>query len=124
MVDQAKHRRERRIRAHRRVRRSVDGGVGRPRLSVFKSLSYVYAQVIDDTKGHTIAQANSAESGIRKKLKAGTKSKGAARLVGETIGERAKDKGVEKVVFDRGGFIYHGKVREVAEGARSKGLDF
>lgn len=124
MGNLAKQRRERRIRAHRRVRRGVTGSAERPRLCVFKSLSYVYAQLIDDAQGHTIAQANSAESGIRKKAEGGAKSKSAARLVGEAIGERAKKKGVEKVVFDRGGFIYHGRVREVAEGARSKGLDF
>ena len=124
MGDHSKQRRERRIRAHRRVRRGVEGSVERPRLCVFKSLSYVYAQVIDDSQGSTIAQANSSENEIRKQLEAGTKSKSAARLVGEVIGARAKEKGVEKVVFDRGGFIYHGKVREVAEGARSKGLDF
>ena len=91
---------------------------------MFRSQKYLYAQVIDDLRGETLVQANSSESEIRSKLEAGSKSKSAARLVGETIGARAKEKGIEKVVFDRGGYIFHGRVKEVAEGARSKGLEF
>ena len=124
MGNHAKQKRERRLRAHRRVRRTVSGSPDRPRLCVYKSLSYIYAQVIDDAVGRTIAQANSSEKGIRERLEGGAKSKSAARLVGEVVGERALGEGVDKVVFDRGGFIYHGKIREVAEGARSKGLKF
>jgi large subunit ribosomal protein L18 len=123
-MDKAQEKRLRRRRAHRRVRRSVQGSTDRPRLAVFKSLKYVYAQVIDDLQGVTLVQANSGEPEILKKLEGGSKSKAAARLVGETLGERAKAKGIEAVVFDRGGYIFHGKVKEVAAGARSKGLNF
>jgi large subunit ribosomal protein L18 len=91
---------------------------------VFKSGRYVYAQLIDDQSGSTLAQANSKESDLRSKIEGGAASKAAARLIGETIAERAKDKGIERCVFDRGGYIYHGKVKELAEGARSKGLQF
>ncbi len=123
-MDKAQEKRLRRRRAHKRVRRSVQGSTDRPRLAVYKSLKYVYAQVIDDLQGVTLVQANSGESEILKKLEGGSKSKAAARMVGETLGERAKAKGIEAVVFDRGGYIFHGKVKEVAAGARSKGLDF
>lgn len=116
--------RERRERAHRRVRQRVRGTAERPRLSVYKSLRYVYAQVIDDERGVTIAQASSKESALVAGLEAGTGGRDAAKRVGEAIAERAREKGVQKVVFDRGGYIYHGKVRAVAEGARDKGLEF
>lgn len=122
-MDKAKRKREQRQRAHRRVRRTVSGTPARPRLAVFKSLKYTYAQVIDDLKGETVAQASSAENDIQKAAKEG-KRLDAARLVGEAIAERAKKVGVERVVFDRGGYIYHGRVRQVAEGARKKGLQF
>lgn len=122
-MDRAKRKRERRQRAHKRVRRTVSGTHERPRLSVFKSLKYTYAQVIDDLKGETVAQASSAEKDIQKAAKEG-KRLDAARLVGEAVAERAKQAGVERVVFDRGGYIYHGRVRQVAEGARKKGLQF
>jgi large subunit ribosomal protein L18 len=123
-MDKAQEKRLRRRRAHGRVRRSVQGSTDRPRLAVYKSLKYVYAQVIDDLQGVTLVQANSSEPEILKKLEGGSKSKAAARIVGETLGERAKAKGIEAVVFDRGGYIFHGKVKEVAAGARSKGLNF
>jgi len=122
-VDKAKRKRDRRHRAHRRLRRSVSGTPERPRLAVFKSLKYTYAQLIDDLEGRTVAQASSAEKDIQAAAKDG-KRLDAARLVGEAIAERAKKVGVEKVVFDRGGYIYHGRVRQVAEGARNKGLEF
>ena len=114
----------RRTRAHQRLRQTVIGGAERPRLAVFKSLRYVYAQVIDDRKGETLVQANSQEAPLRGQLKGGAGSKAAARLVGETVAERALAKGLKKVVFDRGGYVYHGKVKEVADGARAKGLEF
>ncbi len=123
-MDKAKQKIERRQRAHLRVRRYVSGTGDRPRLAVYKSLKYVYAQVIDDETGQTLAQANSRESSISSKAEGSTKSKGAARLVGEAIAERAKSKGISRVVFDRGGYIYHGRVQQVAEGARDKGLEF
>ena len=123
-MDKAQEKRLRRKRAHRRDRRSVQGSTDRPRLAVYKSLKFVYAQVIDDLQGVTLVQANSGEPEILQKLEGGSKSKAAARKVGEALGERAKAKGIEAVVFDRGGYIFHGRVKEVAEGARSKGLDF
>jgi large subunit ribosomal protein L18 len=119
-----KEKRERRERAHLRVRSRVRGSGERPRLSIYKSLKYVYAQVIDDDRGVTLAQANSSDPEIRQQLSKSTGSLEAAKLVGETVAARAKEKGIEKVVFDRGGYIYHGKVKAVAEGAREKGLQF
>ncbi len=95
----------------------------RPRLAVYKSLRYIYAQVIDDQSGRTLAQASSAEPEIQQALKGSTGNIDAARRVGETVAERAKSNGVEKVVFDRGGAIYHGKVKAVADGARAQGLE-
>jgi large subunit ribosomal protein L18 len=113
----------RRGRAHRRIRGKVVGVGERPRLSVYKSRKYVYAQIIDDRNGQTLAAASSIEPTLKGALD-GTGNKAAARKVGETLAERAKAKGIERVVFDRGGYIYHGKVKEVAEGARDKGLEF
>ena len=123
-MDKAKRRRERRHRAHARVRRSVSGTAQRPRLAVFKSLRYIYAQVIDDVAGRTLVQASSGEEAIVKQAEGSGKTRDAARLVGEAVAERAKDKGIDQVVFDRGGYIFHGKVKQVAEGARAKGLVF
>ena len=120
----AKTKRVRRQRAHQRIRRKVWGTADRPRLSVYKSTRYVYAQLIDDDRGHTLAQASSREEPIAGKAEGSGSTKSAARLVGEIIAERAKTNGVEKVVFDRGGYVYHGKVKELAEGARAKGLQF
>jgi large subunit ribosomal protein L18 len=119
-----KRKKERRKRAHLRVRSRVRGDAQRPRLSIYKSLKYIYAQVIDDDQGTTLVQANSSDPEIRSQLAKSTSSKEAAKLVGETIAERAKEKGVEKVVFDRGGYIYHGNVKAVADAARDKGLQF
>ena len=112
----------RRHRAHQRLRHRIQGTSERPRLAVFKSLRYVYAQVIDDLSGRTMAQASSAETDLRGDGSAGGVE--AARRVGEAIAERAKARGVERVVFDRGGAIYHGKVKALADGARAKGLEF
>lgn len=124
LVKKTRRKRQRRLRAHLRVRRKVRGTEERPRLAVFKSLRYVYAQLIDDDRGLTLASASSLEPGLRGELGKSTGTRKAARKVGETLGERAKDKGVAAVVFDRGGYVYHGKIREVAEGARSAGLEF
>jgi large subunit ribosomal protein L18 len=123
-MQQAQRKRARRKRAHARLRNRLRGTEGRPRLAVFKSLRYVYAQVIDDDSGRTLVQASSKESGVAKGLEGSAKTKEAARKVGEVVAERAKKAGIEQVVFDRGGYIYHGKIREVAEGARAKGLQF
>jgi large subunit ribosomal protein L18 len=114
----------RRTRAHERLRQRVAGTAGRPRLSVFKSSHYVYAQVIDDDAGSTLVCATSLEPGIKGQLARSTASKAAAKLVGEAIAERAIAKGIRAVVFDRGGYLYHGKVKELAEAARAKGLQF
>ncbi len=111
-----KIKRKRRKRAHLRLRNRVEGTSGRPRLSVFKSLRYIYAQVIDDQTGRTLAQASSAETELKQGLKGSTGNVDAARRVGETVAERAKSRGLEKVVFDRGGAIYHGKIKAVADG--------
>ena len=116
--------RERRERAHQRVRVRVRGTAERPRLSVYKSVKYIYAQVIDDDRGHTLAQASSADPDIRQRLAGAASNKDAAKLVGEVVAERAKEKGIEKVVFDRGGYVYHGNVKALADAARDKGLQF
>jgi large subunit ribosomal protein L18 len=114
----------RRKRAHKRIRNRVSGTAERPRLAVFKSSRYVYAQLIDDLTGSTLAQASSTEAAVASGLPGGSASKVAARAVGEAIAERAKARGIEQCVFDRGGYRYHGKVKELAEAARAKGLEF
>lgn len=119
-----KGKRERRERAHLRVRKRVRGTEERPRLSIYKSLRFIYAQVIDDDKGTTLAAANSADPAVREQLGTSTSGKAAAKLVGELVAARAKERGVDKVVFDRGGYIYHGRVQALAEAAREKGLQF
>jgi len=107
-----------------RVRRAiVASSGGRPRLSVFRSSKQIYAQVIDDAHGRTLAAASSLEKAMREQLKTGATAE-AARLVGKEIAERAKKAGVGKVVFDRGGYMYHGRVKALAEGAREGGLEF
>jgi len=112
-----------RKRRHLRIRRKVFGTPEKPRLNVYRSLDEIYVQVIDDTKGHTLASASTIDSGLKKKLKGMTK-KEKAKLVGQTIADRAKDKGIKSVVFDRGGFKYIGRVAALAEGARENGLKF
>jgi large subunit ribosomal protein L18 len=108
-----------RQRIHKRIRRRVRGTPERPRLAVFRSLKHIYAQVIDDVKGHTVVAASSAEE----KGKNGGNVAGAA-TIGKLVAERAKDKGVKAVVFDRGGYLYHGRVKALAEAARKAGLEF
>jgi large subunit ribosomal protein L18 len=107
-----------RIRRHHRVRKVVNGSVERPRLAVFRSNRHIYAQVIDDIAGKTLVSASSL------KLTVEGDKKAVARAVGTEIARRAKEAGVSKVVFDRGGNLFHGRVREVAEGAREAGLEF
>ena len=107
-----------------RIRRAIVANAGgRPRLSVFRSSKQIYAQVIDDEQGRTIAAASSIEKAMREALKTGANVE-AARRVGRELAERAKKAGIEKVVFDRGGYMYHGRVKALAEGAREGGLDF
>lgn len=117
-------RRARRERAHLRARKRVRGTTERPRLAVYRSLRYVYAQLVDDASGTTLAQANSAEADVKSSYEGSTKCVAAAKAVGKAIAARAMAKGLDKVVFDRGGFIYHGRVKAVAEGAREQGLKF
>ena len=114
----------RRKRAHQRLRQRLAGTPERPRLSVFKSARYVYAQVINDETGQTIVSATSLESAIKGRLEGGAATMAAAKAVGEAVAERALAKGIQQVVFDRGGYLYHGKVKELAEAARAKGLQF
>ena len=110
-----------RTKRHERIRLRLTGSTGRPRLAVFRSLNQIYAQVIDDSAGRTLASASSLEKGLRES--SGTKSE-QAKVVGRLIAERAKAAGVDKVVFDRAGFRYHGRVRALADAAREAGLDF
>lgn len=118
-----KTRAESRIRRHERVRKNVHGTPDRPRISVFRSLAEIYAQVIDDEAGHTLATASSVDHELRAQMK-GLKKTEQAKLVGELVAKRAIEKGVKQVVFDRGGFRYIGRVKALADGARSAGLDF
>jgi len=113
-----------RTRAHKRLRQKLAGTAERPRLAVFKSDKFVYAQVIDDDAGRTLVAATSLEAEVRSQLAGGAANKAAAKLVGEKVAERAMAKGIKKVVFDRGGYQYHGKVKELADAARAKGLEF
>jgi large subunit ribosomal protein L18 len=109
-----------RIKRHKRVRGKITGTPERPRLNVFRSEKHIYAQVVDDTKGHTLCSASSVEKGFE----ISGSNKEAARKVGKMVAERAKEKGIETVVFDRGGYIYHGRVKELADAAREGGLAF
>ncbi|MGE0362986.1 MAG: 50S ribosomal protein L18 [Vicinamibacterales bacterium] len=117
---------ERRQRIKYRIRKRVRGTTERPRLSVFRSVGHIYVQVIDDLAGRTLAAASSVEPAVKAKLGGGARAgnnKGAS-LVGEAIAERLKAQGISRVVFDRNGFLYHGRVKEVAEAARKAGLEF
>jgi len=108
---------------HNRARERVSGTAQRPRLNIYRSLNHIYAQVIDDVAGHTLVSASTLDAEIRGQLDGKTK-KEASNLVGDLVGCRALDKGIKQVVFDRGGYLYTGRVAEVAEGARKAGLDF
>ncbi len=119
-MDQARHRVEARGRIRERIRRKVTGTAERPRLAVFRSLKSIYAQVIDDANGRTIVSASSLEKD------AGTKgaNAAAAKAVGQLIAKKAKDSGITRVVFDRGGYLYHGNIKALADAAREAGLEF
>ncbi len=117
------HRSEARVRRHVRVRKDLAGTAQRPRLNVFRSLAEIYAQVIDDAAGHTLVSASSVDKELRGKMK-GLKKSEQAKLVGRTVAERAKGKGITSVVFDRSGFKYSGRVKALADGAREGGLQF
>lgn len=115
--------REQRERRRRRIRGKVQGTPERPRLNVFRSSAHIYAQVIDDTRGHTLVAASTIDASMRPQLAENTKQD-EAKLVGRLIAERAIAAGITQVVFDRGGFHYHGRVRALADGAREGGLKF
>jgi large subunit ribosomal protein L18 len=115
-----KDRNAQRLKRHRRVRGTISGTAARPRLNVFRSNNHIYAQIIDDESGRTLVSASTTESSFEGK--GGNKE--AARAVGKLVGERAKAAGITAVVFDRGGYLYHGRVKELAEGARESGLMF
>ena len=123
---QIKTKEDRRDRIKFRIRKRMAGTAERPRLSVFRSVSHIYVQVIDDRAGQTLASASSIDAAVKGKMAKGIGGgniKG-AEMVGKAIAERLKEKGITKVVFDRNGFLYHGRVRAVAEAARSAGLEF
>ena len=116
-----------RLRRKRRVRKKIFGTSERPRLSVFRSSKHIYAQIIDDTRGHTLVAASSLTPEIRERLAELKKEGGkiaVAKAVGELLGKRAIEAGIKKVCFDRGGFKYHGRVKALADGARAAGLEF
>ncbi|MCC7025209.1 MAG: 50S ribosomal protein L18 [Thermomicrobiales bacterium] len=113
-----------RKRRHVRVRAKVSGTQARPRLNVFRSSAHIYAQVIDDDRGHTLLAASDLEPEIRDRVGAEATKSARAKAVGTVIGERAKAAGIDAVVFDRGGYLYHGRVKAVADGAREAGLTF
>jgi large subunit ribosomal protein L18 len=119
----AKTTQESRARRHRHVRMRVTGTPERPRLTVYRSLEHIYAQVIDDTVGHTLVSASTLDSEVKKAINGKTKT-ASAKIVGQIVATRAKNAGITKVVFDRGGDVYHGRIKAVAEGAREGGLDF
>ncbi|PSF39397.1 50S ribosomal protein L18 [Aphanothece hegewaldii CCALA 016] len=116
-------RKESLARRHRRIRKKVNGTPERPRLCVFRSNNHIYAQVIDDTASHTLAAASTNEPVMREKLSSGA-TKEASAEVGRLVAKRALDKGIEQVVFDRGGNIYHGRIKSLADAAREAGLNF
>jgi large subunit ribosomal protein L18 len=118
-----KSRTEQRERRHSRVRAHVFGTAARPRLNVFRSLAHIYAQVIDDAAGRTLVSASTVDKDLKARM-AGKKKSEQAKLVGQALAERARAKGVTQVVFDRGGYKYHGRVKALADGAREAGLEF
>jgi len=117
---------DRRERIRLRQRKRIDGTTERPRMAIFRSLNHIYAQVIDDRSGRTIAAASSTEPALANvltgKVRGGNKA--GAEAVGKAIADRLKEKGISRVVFDRGGYLYHGRIRAVAESARAAGLEF
>ena len=116
-------REEARQRRHARVRRKVSGTAERPRLNVYRSINHIYVQVIDDTAGRTLVSASTLDKGLRNELE-GLSPQEQAKAVGKALAERARSQGIEAVVFDRGGYPYHGQVKALAEGSREGGLAF
>jgi large subunit ribosomal protein L18 len=122
-MDRAKERRLARQRRHSRVRKRVHGTAARPRLNVFRSLKHIHVQIIDDTRGHTLVAASTLDPALRTELSGKDKSDQAA-VVGKALAKQALDAGIKQVVFDRGGYLYHGRVKALAEAAREGGLEF
>jgi large subunit ribosomal protein L18 len=114
----------RRRRRHHRIRNKITGTGGRPRLAVYRSLNHIYAQVIDDVSGRTLVSASSCIKDVRPRLEAAKGKVEKSRIIGEVVAERAKAAGITRVAFDRGGYLYHGRVQALAEGARKAGLEF
>lgn len=123
-LSQKLDRKSARIKRHRRVRKKITGVPECPRLCVFKSLKHIYAQIIDDYNGITLVAASTLSSDIRDKVTNSSKNIQAAKLVGELIGRKAIEKNITKIVFDRGGYLYHGKVKALADAVREAGLKF
>jgi large subunit ribosomal protein L18 len=119
----AQDRRESRLRRHKRIRKKLDGTAEVPRLAVFRSHQHIYAQLIDDSSGRSIVGTSSLDPAVRTEA-AGKKKSERSRLVGKRVAEIAKGRGIERVAFDRGGYLYHGRIRALAEGAREGGLQF
>jgi large subunit ribosomal protein L18 len=115
---------DRRVRIKYRIRKRVLGNEARPRLTVFRSVTHMYVQVVDDMSGRTIASASTVESAVKGSLSAKGGNIAGAKVIGKTIAERLLEKGVKRVVFDRNGFLYHGRVKAVADAAREAGLEF
>jgi len=114
---------QKRMERHNRIRNKITGTPERTRKNIFKSSKHIYAQVIDDATGTTLVSASTQDKELREKVAELTKQE-AAKLFGKTVGERAKEKDINTVVFDRGGYLYHGRVKLLAEGARESGLEF
>lgn len=113
-----------RLRRKRRIRKKVFGNAERPRLTVFKSNKHIYAQIIDDLDGHTLVSASTVQGEVREQLGEELTKTEEAKKIGEIVAERAEQEGIDQVVFDRNGFIYHGRLAAVADGARDGGLEF
>lgn len=122
-MDKAKRKRLARLRRHARVRKRVQGTSERPRLCVFRSLKHIYVQVIDDTQSHTMVSASTLDAEVLAKIESEDKVAQAA-AVGEVLAQRAQEAGIKTVVFDRGGYMYHGRVKSLADAARKAGLEF
>jgi len=123
MANKVKLKRLARLRRHARLRATISGTENKPRLSVFRSLNHIYAQVIDDYKGHTLVSVSTLDKEVRDTVN-GKKKTESAELIGNLVAKRALDKGIKRIVFDRGGYKYHGRVKALAEAARKAGLEF
>ena len=124
MKSKATPRLEGRTRRHMRIRKKVQGSAARPRLTVYRSLNHIYAQLVDDLAGHTLLSVSSRDQAVTAEVQGAKGTVAAGKIVGKALAARAKEKGIVAVCFDRGGYLYHGRVKAVAEGAREGGLTF